>query len=825
MTTQTQTLPKTTMVSCSNWNATNKVSNCEFENQLAEPITINQGDTCQVRNVFLDASRLNSEVIEIAEDTEVEMSFMFYAMIKKTKANLGDMSTDNMNLSNGWIAGITKDFDHQDLPRINDRWNYNLEFDKDPNTDILPIQFTNPLHNFAECAMAGYWRGNYNNEQAIANDPGYVPSQLYDVTLSRWAQTYPYNVVDGLINQYKNDAPAPELCRYNVDNSLPTNNRAVNEPVYLYDTGFNRPYIRTVKYTIPAGIYSREELAVKMTSLMSELKTVPQQVNNENQNRDGDGVINDVYSVTVVDRNLEVPNLTPKRHIIPYQNRLSSGGNPFQASIRFGYLSMTEPDDPDPFDWNEWEASTNQASQQSQDSPLPAPQPEVIADQQTFQRMTPDIVGFVDESPFQTTLEGKKTHPNPQVAWTPLCKSFKIHDYTAGSYPSGAQYDNAQITNQGDNLGVGGVNTGEFNTRKDTLSVYLYDFSGYTLANDPRTNSYNTGMLNEMLFHHWILNVSDQSDAIDSLTGGVFGTNEISITYNDNNNGKFAFNFLHTPIDKAVDTTSGNVPSVVRQVSSRNTNYRFDLDDDPSVVGASVRSACYADRHSGIIFTGLSAQQNGKPFDFWEGILGFKKEDITVTPPKGLFYKNKYFDLTPNETLLTTDEFLSKTTGQIYGISFQQNQQMIQTGLSNELLYVQDWFGEAAPTVEFSDTIYESEQASSLVARNLPASLLSDLGGSILCEITGFSSSNLQSGKDALAVKSIVSLYYLSDNSYISAEQDPYIYYHTSSVSQTISKLRIRFLNPITQRVISDSILGSRNSLFLAITQQIKLFA
>jgi hypothetical protein len=249
------------------------------------------------------------------------------------------------------------------------------------------------------------------------------------------------------------------------------------------------------------------------------------------------------------------------------------------------------------------------------------------------------------------------------------------------------------------------------------------------------------------------------------------------------------------------------------------------LDDDPSEVGASVRSACYADRHSGIIFTGLSAQQNGKPFDFWEGILGFKKEDITVTPPKGLFYKNKYFDLTPNETLLTTDEFLSKTTGQIYGISFQQNQQMIQTGLSNELLYVQDFFGEASPTVEFADTIYESEQASSLVARNLPASLLSDLGGSILCEITGYASGNLQSGKDALAVKSIVSLYYLSDNSYISGEQDPYIYYHTSSVSQTISKLRIRFLNPITQRVIPDSILGSRNSLFLAITQQIKLFA
>jgi hypothetical protein len=136
-----------------------------------------------------------------------------------------------------------------------------------------------------------------------------------------------------------------------------------------------------------------------------------------------------------------------------------------------------------------------------------------------------------------------------------------------------------------------------------------------------------------------------------------------------------------------------------------------------------------------------------------------------------------------------------------------------------------DFFGEALPTITFNDTIYESEQASTLVAKNLPASIISDLGGSILCEITGFSSSDLQSGKDALAIKSIVSLYYLSDNSYISAEQDPFIYYHTSSVDHKISKLRIRFLNPITQAVIPNTVLGNRNSLFLAITQQVQLFS
>ena len=811
----TQTLPKTTMISCSHWNSVARTSHCDFETQLAEPITLKQGDSCQVRNVFLDASKINSEVIDISEETELEMSFMFYAMMKKTSANLGDMSTDKVNISNGWISATAHSDKDDTEERIVNRWNANLKYKE---THWAPAQFVNPLHNFAEVAMAGYWRGNYNN-QIPPQAPGFVPNVLYDVSKSRWAQLSPYYL--NITPIYNNANPAPKLCRYNVDNSVPTNNRAVNQPVYLYDMVENKPYIRTVKFKIPAGVYAREELATKISSLMAELKTSPEKVNTVNQNADGQGVQNDVYVASVIDDNEEEH---PKRHIIGYKSRFDSSLNPFQASIRFGYLSMSERGTEHPEDFTPHQFSTNQVSVQA-DQPLGDVPEEAVADLVQFQEMTADIVGFCDESYKFPDIGGKKAHKNPQVAWTPLCNNFRIHDFESGGIPSGGQYDYNQITSVGNNMPPEGVAIGWYDTQKNSQSDG--DYGRFDLSNDTRTNAYNTGKQNLMFFHHWLLAVTDtaQSD-VDGLIGGDFGTNEISLTYNDNNSGKFAFNFLHTPIQKSVDENSGSVPAVVRQTSARTQNYRSDM-LDPYNAGAGFRSTCYADRDSGILFTGLKATQGGKEIDFWESVLGFDLDDILVTPPQGIFYNRfkQYKSLEPNSSLLSYEEFQKKSTSSLFGISFQQNQQLLGANLSNELFNAPDFFGEGLPTITFNDTIYESEQASTLVAKNLPASIISNLGGSILCEITGYSSGDLQSGKDGLAIKSIVSLYYLSDNSYVSGEQDPFIYYHTSSVEHKISKLKIRFLNPITQEVIPNTVLGNRNSLFLAITQQVQLFS
>ena len=85
-------------------------------------------------------------------------------------------------------------------------------------------------------------------------------------------------------------------------------------------------------------------------------------------------------------------------------------------------------------------------------------------------------------------------------------------------------------------------------------------------------------------------------------------------------------------------------------------------------------------------------------------------------------------------------------------------------------------------------------------------------------EITGYGGGSELQDKDAFAVKSIVSLYYLNSNTYLSSEGDGYTYTHLSNTPQTISSLKVRVLNPITKEKLT-SLLGTNNSVYLSITQ------
>ena len=773
-----QTLPKTTMIGLNYWNATTKTSNCDFESVLEEPLTLNRGDFCQVRNSFLDASKLNSEVVIIEEDTTLEMDIMFYAMIKKTSCNFGSFENADLNTSTGWVYGASVS-------------KYERGLDNLPKftTTGIPYfpEFNNPLLNYAEIAMAGYWKRN----QSGAGDA--------DITKTRWAQ----NFGGWAYQKYENGATAPLLVRNNVNTSLPTNKKAINQPVFLMETNDQVPYIRTISFVLPKGTYSREELAVKITSLMSTQTPQQNLINTTDQMGVGSTGLNNVVVANLEDYN----GVQGKGYIYPYKTRADTATNPFQASIRFGYVSASKSTDfPPPLqppDIFNYEFSSNQVGVSI--GPI---QEEAIADSTFIYEMGANMVGFCDEIGLQPDMPSKLAVINKQVAFTPLCKDFRILDGTCNE-PSGAMYDYPQIDDEG---------FANFETTFDT-QIPFNVFEDYNLGNDTRTNSYNCGDLNSMQFLPYVFNTAQTS--LDNLTGGMFGANEISITYNDNNSSKYSFNFLHTPIEMGVDATSGSVPVVVKQISDFSIDFRSDL--SPPSIDSQLRNTSYVDRHSGVLFTDLRATQTGKPYDFWSGVLGFNLEDILYPIPKGTFYQGAGYNLIVNPTLLSYNDFMKKTTGQIFGISFQTDPRMICVNNNNELLNVQDFFSEGTLLAGFNDTIIESEQASALTAINLPSSALSQLGGSILIEITGFSTGDLQDGKDSFAVKSIISLYYLSDNSYISSEIDPYIYYHTSSIQQKISKLRVRFLNPITKKVIPDTLLGRNNSLFLAITQNVKL--
>jgi hypothetical protein len=71
---------------------------------------------------------------------------------------------------------------------------------------------------------------------------------------------------------------------------------------------------------------------------------------------------------------------------------------------------------------------------------------------------------------------------------------------------------------------------------------------------------------------------------------------------------------------------------------------------------------------------------------------------------------------------------------------------------------------------------------------------------------------------DAFAIKSIVSLFYLTGNTFLSSTGDSYTYYHQSTIPQRISKLKVRLLNPITKKKLTN-LLGKNNSVYITITQ------
>jgi len=512
-------------------------------------------------------------------------------------------------------------------------------------------------------------------------------------------------------------------------------------------------------------------------------------------------------------------------HLQPMLSRTDIGINPFQANVRISDLIV-------------FDGITNLSFFSFSDNAPPVsniPVVEPVVNPITM-TMGKGIAGILDETGLVDDVEIKKTMRNKQVYFTPITKDFRIFNKCSPYF--GDRFDFQQKTlgvdPQTGSLLVSTTSCG--NTYDNLFDTRVAISEGWHQSMTPRVagNAYACGTYNKMAFLPYTTVKSSAGDNVGAspnqpdnlkLTAGLFGTNQISLTYNDNNNSKFAFQFLHTPILMSTTDSGGDaVPVVVKQNSTFTSEFRSDIglfNAEKYHSPANFQND-FVDRHSGILLTELTATQDGELFDFWEGVLGFDLNDLLYPAPTKPFYELGTKNV--NQELLTYKEFMKKTTGNLYGISFNQDPRAINPDNNNQILNVQTIYTENVGG-EGEDLIYASEQASSLIAKNLPSSFITDLGGSILISITGYGTNgNLQDGKDSFAIKSIVSLYYLSDNTYISAEQDPYIYFHTSSVSQTISKLQVRILNPITMQEITPSVLGKNNSLFVAITQNIKLF-
>jgi hypothetical protein len=324
----------------------------------------------------------------------------------------------------------------------------------------------------------------------------------------------------------------------------------------------------------------------------------------------------------------------------------------------------------------------------------------------------------------------------------------------------------------------------------------------------------------------------------NDITSPVVGAQQIALIWNPDDN-IFQFTYTHTPLYNKPDlASSGQVEVVGVYPCNVFVNNNYDPQNPAGVVRGpypapyfrTVRGTFQATRQSGVIFKSMtSTYPDGSPAGFWEKI-GFNVAELTASPP----------DNNPSAPFVSWNRFNKITTGGFIGTGSIMNPETKACGL-NEPAYItyQDslnlagwWtrdrkftpydiatFGPAAKQ-QFQQTFtlvsdpmyYEVQSTNYLTANTVP--LDNTEAGHYLIEIQGYSTTHIDEQQKS-EIKSIVSSYFISANSFVSnALPENFRYYHYGP-SMKISCLKIRILNPITKQEVL--LLGGNSTVYLSI--------
>jgi hypothetical protein len=128
--------------------------------------------------------------------------------------------------------------------------------------------------------------------------------------------------------------------------------------------------------------------------------------------------------------------------------------------------------------------------------------------------------------------------------------------------------------------------------------------------------------------------------------------------------------------------------------------------------------------------------------------------------------------------------------------------------------YLGDGFS-GPQTNKYGTTVWESDSTNMVEAVSPP--LNPNDTGHFLIEITGYNT-NYFDENDAYQVKSIISSYYITANSFATAPfPDSFVYEHHGE-PLIIGSLKIRILNPKTKKVLP---IGPNSTIYLQVTQQL----
>lgn len=338
---------------------------------------------------------------------------------------------------------------------------------------------------------------------------------------------------------------------------------------------------------------------------------------------------------------------------------------------------------------------------------------------------------------------------------------------------------------------------------------------------------------------------------VSDISSPIVGASEISLQYNQANDNLFSFNFMHTPIYAKPDTSTTDILPVVAEYPT--TIYKGVGGGSGVPSFTTTLGVVQCASQSGVLFKSMTATNaDGTPSSFWQR-LGFDVDAITTS----------FNPARPSDPFLTYSDFLKKTTRGFKGTSDIYQPNLHACGLNEwSPLSYRDattmtgwWTMSSRPwaktklntnfypdgplSLEFSsnfafgenpyqqfvnlntDPLYSAVQTTNqITATSIPVD--TEDTGHYLIEITGYSTSFMNNTEKS-EVKSIVSSYYVSPNSFISnANPENFVYYHSGQPIK-MTNLKIRILNPLNLE--ESPLLGPNTSVYLQIVKQYsKLF-
>lgn len=286
----------------------------------------------------------------------------------------------------------------------------------------------------------------------------------------------------------------------------------------------------------------------------------------------------------------------------------------------------------------------------------------------------------------------------------------------------------------------------------------------------------------------------------ETYDGGYIGASEVALVYNDQNSGKYSFQYLHTPIVNGGNECVGNYVYKPEDGTFQN------------------KILSTFNNYSGIIFvdtyTNLTQRDNDGNFisDAFLSQLGFSYNDIVCKGARNLYtYKTPLIPI-PGEVIvsigsLNVDDFYSHITKNFYPINALSNTSTTTTIGNYKISSNSCIFGYSGYNFMDSDITDE------IFASSVPVSSLTN-AGHYLVDILGYDT-NYINDNSTYNIKASVSNFYLSGDSFTSTlGPDPYVYIH-EGVSTSMSQLKVRILNPVTKEGADN--VGPNSTIYLQI--------